>query len=1244
MENRRDKHACKRSSRVSATLDLPTLQEQKSRPTKENNFPRGHSRKGRRNSSTPSIISSDVRGGGANSNISIISELDSSADKSLNLSDSKVFSINVADDLKNAADKSKLCAYGRDPITLGIGLNVPRRPRGVLKRRNSTAISKQSPELLKSKHGSNFQKDLSVPRSRSGRKKKKLEEKENGSGQWNSSEHSKPINDFSLLKTFKKAKRSHRPCEKTDRSWGCEEEDEEKLEQNAAEMLSSRFDPRCADDSPGKSLPSSSSSLNGADHQRLVKKGCVKKERHFYEVCTRAVDPYWILKRRISIFWSKDQIWYLGLVKDYNPITKLHYVKYDDRDEEWIDLQDEKFKLLLLPSEFMSKFCGGKLRCNVKDENMLDDNCSTSELESEPIISWLSRSTNRLKALSNGIFKYKSKACREKNLPEFLVENGNGIENAAEFPKQKNRVNCNDHLECTRVYIRRRPGKKGEILENKQKENGILFDFSCSKNFFLLSGFSPLHKKTTDISLEQNINLRKFMLRSPRCSEYIWMQKDFLLYHHRKILPLWPAVLMEIVFLDNKLGLRFLSLRGQLLDAVKVLCLFLTMFDQLSRCDKLTMQKFPSTSVGLKISNVQGKGRPLFFCMYKFFSTDSSRWSYLDRKLKELCVDIKVLPVSASTYGNLMDLFCTSGVKSYCKKEEKSLWEGYARHSWMGDQRESCQFSISFDRMSALLLFLHFKRLEKIGTSLKSPEMTDKTKLCERSLSSSIAGNCSDPIFPAKSVGQNQWNISNDVYESLISPNSLRPHGKRQHHKRKRSNFEKDSDFVSGSSLKKSFDLVSCKANILVVSGDRGWREHDADIVLDSDNNKEWLVTVKVSSMRRYFYKAHQPLQPGATNRFTHAMMWKGGKDWTLEFPDRKEWSVFKEIYQECCDLNLRAASVRHIPIPGVSFVEDYDALASEILPFVRTSCYFREIGTDLDMALDQSRVVYDLDCEDEEWISEFRNSGSGIGVAFDGLSEEMVEKAMDRLEKEAFLQQGVEFTEAEIQVLAGEDMPAELFKFIYEHWLWRRRRKGVPLIRQFQPPLWEQYQQQLKEWESAKSTCLSSSNEVNNSKPPMFAFCLRPRRLELPNKYAKQRSHKKLSFGGHSFQGKRMNRPSLPSDHCERSYSKGRAKGEPAAHQKLSAAQRLSSIARSKRERAHWLVRRADVAVHRAVAILMTAEAMMGLGEEDGSETESSDLGGAAARGSSGVAFDDGASSNSIRHGCSSSDEEGSS
>lgn len=70
------------------------------------------------------------------------------------------------------------------------------------------------------------------------------------------------------------------------------------------------------------------------------------------------------------------------------------------------------------------------------------------------------------------------------------------------------------------------------------------------------------------------------------------------------------------------------------------------------------------------------------------------------------------------------------------------------------------------------------------------------------------------------------------------------------------------------------------------------------------------------------------------------------------------------------------------------------------------------------------------------------------------------------------------------------------------------------------QPPLWERYQQQLKDWEHNShglyAFSAGSQGKVPPEKPPMFAFCLRPRGLEVPNKGSKQRSHRRLPVSGH--------------------------------------------------------------------------------------------------------------------------------
>ena len=68
-------------------------------------------------------------------------------------------------------------------------------------------------------------------------------------------------------------------------------------------------------------------------------------------------------------------------------------------------------------------------------------------------------------------------------------------------------------------------------------------------------------------------------------------------------------------------------------------------------------------------------------------------------------------------------------------------------------------------------------------------------------------------------------------------------------------------------------------------------------------------------------------------NRYTHAMIWRGGKNWSLEFPERKQCKLFKELHEECHNRNLRATSVRYIPIPGVRKIEEYDYNSNFVCP-----------------------------------------------------------------------------------------------------------------------------------------------------------------------------------------------------------------------------------------------------------------------------------------------------------------------
>lgn len=246
---------------------------------------------------------------------------------------------------------------------------------------------------------------------------------------------------------------------------------------------------------------------------------------------------------------------------------------------------------------------------------------------------------------------------------------------------------------------------------------------------------------------------------------------------------------------------------------------------------------------------------------------------------------------------------------------------------------------------------------------------------------------------------------------------------------------------------RKNVELLSCVANVLVTNGDKGWRECGAHILLEVDDHNEWRLAVKLSGVTKYSYKVKHILQPGSTNRYSHAMMWKGGKDWVLEFPDRSQWMLFKEMHEECHDRNIRAASVKNIPIPGVRLVEEGDDHGNEA-PFVRNPIkYFRQVQDDVEMAMDPSHILYDMDSDDEQWLMAHNSRAD----KHDEISEESLEKAMDMFEKVSYSQHRLNFTDDEIEKLLIGIASTGTAKVVHQYWREKREKSGMSLIRHLQ-------------------------------------------------------------------------------------------------------------------------------------------------------------------------------------------------
>nr|XP_024388338.1 uncharacterized protein LOC112288421 isoform X1 [Physcomitrium patens] len=320
-----------------------------------------------------------------------------------------------------------------------------------------------------------------------------------------------------------------------------------------------------------------------------------------------------------------------------------------------------------------------------------------------------------------------------------------------------------------------------------------------------------------------------------------------------------------------------------------------------------------------------------------------------------------------------------------------------------------------------------------------------------------------------------------------------------------------------------------CIANVLVVQHDRGWREYGASVELQSCHGQGWMLIISVRGENMYAYKAEQAIVTGTANRHSHAIVWKGEKGWNLEFEDKKHWQSFKDLHEECYRRNAKASSGRQIPIPGVRHIEDVTPRGPGC-PFTRPySRYICGAGDEVEMALGNSRVVYDMDSEDEQWLEQInteRENARGT-LARPLIAEDTLERLLDKLEKEAYLHQqehkGMNLDYSDVAAESCSGLAThEVIKVIYSYWLDKRSRKGMPLVRHFQPPAWVQHQKLLQLWEQEiarlqlqrpSATMQQLAEEMK--KPPLFAFCLRPRGLEAQHKLSKQKSHRKYTSLG---------------------------------------------------------------------------------------------------------------------------------
>lgn len=154
-------------------------------------------------------------------------------------------------------------------------------------------------------------------------------------------------------------------------------------------------------------------------------------------------------------------------------------------------------------------------------------------------------------------------------------------------------------------------------------------------------------------------------------------------------------------------------------------------------------------------------------------------------------------------------------------------------------------------------------------------------------------------------------------------------------------------------------------------------------------------------------------------------------------------------MYEECYSRNLRAASIKNIPIPTVREI-DVDNLATVRIPFRRPMNYIQIEDDEVNRALFGDRVVYDMDTDDEEWLGRFNSADADYDSRAYEASEDTFEGVIDMLEKTAFLRE-CDLTVDDAIELCSELAPVKVLTLIHSYWLGKRKKKGDALIREFQ-------------------------------------------------------------------------------------------------------------------------------------------------------------------------------------------------
>lgn len=369
--------------------------------------------------------------------------------------------------------------------------------------------------------------------------------------------------------------------------------------------------------------------------------------------------------------------------------------------------------------------------------------------------------------------------------------------------------------------------------------------------------------------------------------------------------------------------------------------------------------------------------------------------------------------------------------------------------------------------------------------------------------------------------------------------------------------------------LGKDIDSVSSSVNLLVVEPDRCYRECGASVTLELSTSNEWILAIRKDGSLRCYHSARrgQEVKPTCTNRYTYAIIWYVEAGWKLEFTERKEWAIFKELFKFCGDRNIVPPSpAKAIPIPGVCEVPICDI--SHDVPYVRPESYIKMNGDELSRALLKRTANYDMDCEDEGWLNELNSKLNQENYLSVRVTETTFELLIDAFEKAAFCEPNQFIDEKAPADLHLDLASREVIEVVYSYWILKRKQKHGPLLAVFK------------------------LNEPNKKIPVAAKPVLRKKR-------SMKHRHTHTSNGTNlNGRGKEL-RVLQAAIAAERNANEEKT-AMLEAEQATAAAKSALEVALAKRRRAQTLMANADLAMYRATMAIRLAEAAAQAAEPD--------------------------------------------